>query len=1236
MKLGYKAALYLIVLNILTPKSADACLPQVNWGSTVSFCQGNSFTLNAANPNSTYVWSTGASSPSISVTTSGTYWVSVTNPCGTTSDTIQVIVDSPVNVNLGPDRAICNGSSTQLSVPFSPSSTYYWQNGFTGHQLNVTQAGTYHVSVTNACGTYRDTVVISVDNPQTVALGQDIINCSGNPTILQIPSGLTGKVRWSNGSKGNSLAVNASGKYWVKVTNACGVAADTVNVAFVGPGKLFNTDTILFCNSGSLTLTSPVGTGAHLWSNNATTNSIQITQPGKYWLTVGLPCGTFSDTIYLIGSTSNQVNLGPDVVLCPGDSVMLDAGNPGSQFLWQNGATSRTIKTDTAGKFWVGADNGCGYVYDTVNVSIDPFPSPAIPDTVYTCQGTPGTVDAGSWGTQTIYLWSDNSTSQINSSLGLGSHWVTVSNQCSSFTKNFIVKSISPVSFDLGNDTTFCNGQIILRSRVPIEGNSFLWSKGGNTTQNLTVNKSGTYWLQVTNACGVFTDTIRVTIIEKPSEIVQDTIYKCPGSRVTLRISAAPYNTYNWSNGGLSYKINVTAPGKYWFSASNQCFSTTDTVYVIDRNDMKFSMGKDTTLCRPDFLRIYFNQPNIDSVVFQNGQTKTSAKIRNSGTYWATAYGSCGTITDTINVIINDPAEEKLKDTTFCGTGSVVLDAAQPQATSYLWNTNATTSSITVNTIGWYYVDITTPCGTLRDSAYVNAVAPLPSINLGSDTLFCAGQLTLDPGSYPNARYSWSTNDTSRTITVSQSGTYYVEVTNSCNTVTDTINVVVTGPPQMVLGNNVKFCGGSTLNLNAQNPGCTYLWNNGDTTQNFSVTAAGKYWVTVTNACGVITDTINVIVENPLNSLHLGKDTAICMGDSILLDTQIPGVFTKWKGGSNMPSIYVKQTGDYWVEVSNSCGSWKDTVHVEVLDVPTFSLGGDTTICAAGGTLLLQAPQNMTSYLWKDGSTSPSFLATSAGKYWVTVANKCFSYTDTIIITEDFPISINLGPDTTLCYGETLELSANLQHQNFKWSNTNSSLPTQTVTESGAYWLSATNSCGVFSDTIYVEFEKPINTATIDTTICDGDVATFDLSEITEDFTWYDGKKDKIRQFDREGDYTITLNNQCGAFTRTYRVNLSYCECPFFVANAFTPNGDGNNDEFKVGHSCDLSEYNIQIFNRWGQMVYEGHNADEGWDGTYNGTEAAVGIYTYRIAYKWYVYGVDHVKEHTGTITLMR
>src|SRR5690606_6752406 len=184
MKFRYKAILCLIVLTLLMPFSSKACVPVINWSQSVSFCQGNSLTLSAANANSTYAWSTGASTPSITISTPGTYWVSVTNQCGTTSDTIDVIIDAPINVNLGADRAICSQSSTTLSVPLLGNTIYQWSNGSGANQITVNTAGQYWVSATNACGTYVDTINITVDNPQQLSLGPDIINCSITSAVL--------------------------------------------------------------------------------------------------------------------------------------------------------------------------------------------------------------------------------------------------------------------------------------------------------------------------------------------------------------------------------------------------------------------------------------------------------------------------------------------------------------------------------------------------------------------------------------------------------------------------------------------------------------------------------------------------------------------------------------------------------------------------------------------------------------------------------------------------------------------------------------------------------------------------------------------------------------------------------------------------------------------------------------------------------------------------------------------
>ena len=938
MKQGYKAILYLIVLTVLTPKFAEACKPQINWGSSVSFCQGNSFTLNAANPNATYLWSTGATTSSISVSTSGTYWVTVTNPCGTASDTIQVIVDKPVQVNLGPDRAFCAGSSTLLSVPFSPSATYLWQDGSTNNTFNATQSGTYYVSVTNACGTFRDTVVLTQDLPQTVSLGGDVVNCTNNPTVLQLPASITGTILWSDSTHGHSLSANHSGTYWVSVTNACGTQSDTIHVTFVNTGQLFSADSLIFCSNSNQTLTSPVPNANVLWSTGSTASTITITQPGTYWLKLVLPCGTFYDTVEYVQAAGISVNLGPDLDLCAGHTLTLNAGNPGSQYLWSTGSNSPVQNVSSAGTYWVGVNNGCGFVYDSINITVTPLPNPQFADTIYVCQGSSPTLDAGSWGPQSGYIWSNGIATRVNSSLSVGAQWVKAYNQCDTVTEHFYIKPQSVLNLNLGRDTTFCGGSINLYSHANPVGNQIEWSNGASTP-NIQVGSTGTYWVKVTNACGTFSDTINLVINHAPYRIVPDTLYKCSGAGIWINTRANPNTTYLWNTGATSNRVFVTMPGKYWLDAYSVCDTLHDTVYVKDFNPPSFDLGPDTTFCSPASLTLNLANISADSVVWSTGARTTALVVVQRGTYWATAYNRCGSFTDTIHVIVNRRPVKKLQDTSFCSASSVVLNASQNQAISYLWSNGATTPSITVSSSGWYYVDITSICSTIRDSAYVNKVNPLPQIHLGSDTIFCAGTLTLNPGSFPNAIYSWQNGATTQTFKVRHSGTYFVTVTNSCNSVSDTINVLITGPPQMVLGNSVKFCGGSTLHLNAQNPGCTYVWNDGSTNQDLSVTQGGKYWVTISNACGTITDSINVIVEAPLNQFSLGGDTIICKGDSILLDTKSPGVYTKWKNGSNHSSIYVKQTGDYWVEVSNSCGSWDDTIHVEVQDIPQLFTG---------------------------------------------------------------------------------------------------------------------------------------------------------------------------------------------------------------------------------------------------------------------------------------------------------
>src|SRR5690606_34773751 len=101
-------------------------------------------------------------------------------------------------------------------------------------------------------------------------------------------------------------------------------------------------------------------------------------------------------------------------------------------------------------------------------------------------------------------------------------------------------------------------------------------------------------------------------------------------------------------------------------------------------------------------------------------------------------------------------------------------------------------------------------------------------------------------------------------------------------------------------------------------------------------------------------------------------------------------------------------------------------------------------------------------------------------------------------------------------------------------------------------------------------------------------------------------------------------------------VDELYCDCPMMIPNAFSPNGDGVNDVFKPGlpGACPVSDYKMQIYNRWGQMVYVGHLPEDGWDGTVSGKPADAGVYYYQLFMRTGLRGVEQVKQ--GEFILLR
>ena len=241
------------------------------------------------------------------------------------------------------------------------------------------------------------------------------------------------------------------------------------------------------------------------------------------------------------------------------------------------------------------------------------------------------------------------------------------------------------------------------------------------------------------------------------------------------------------------------------------------------------------------------------------------------------------------------------------------------------------------------------PC---RNDTFTKKVTIDPfTVDLGPDKAICADSLfLLDPQAGAGKQYKWQDNSSLPTLSSTVPGLYWVEVSRtdgSCKT-RDSILISSKPNPLVNLGRDSLLCENNTLALDATNPGATYNWQDNSTTPVFTVSKAGRYFVTVDlNGCRA-SDTI-VVHTKYLPRVFMVTETGICPG----MEIQLTPVYRYnenaqylWSNGSNEPSTMAQTTGDYRVDVSNDCGTTSASIRLYngacQLYVPTaFTPNGD-------------------------------------------------------------------------------------------------------------------------------------------------------------------------------------------------------------------------------------------------------------------------------------------------------
>jgi gliding motility-associated-like protein len=1234
-----------VILNYMngcTPQSdtiyiIDKVPVNISMGNNVTTCIGGSVNISVT-PNSgtfpyTYSWNNSAgnnSSATVTPTVTTTYIVTVTDLCGSTATGSQIVTISSLTTNAGNDQIICSGNGASLSA--TNGGTYLWSNSGNTSTIIVTPiiTTTYIVTVTSGTCVAVDSVVVNVVQMPSANAGIDNSVCSlVNQLQATASVGIgtwtvtgPGAITFSNVNSSNSnVTASVYGNYvftWTENNgNGC-VSSDNVNYIFAqtpianagldGSSCQLNYPLQAAPSVGIGTWSQLSGPGTSTFVNShLATTIVTVSIAGNYnfqWVELNSAICSDTDNVAIIFNAQPVANAGIDGQTCS---------------LSFNLVAIPSVGTEN----WLQV-SGPG---------ISSFVSSSSPVTTVTVSVQ------GSY----VYSWTENN------------------NGCTS-TDNVSIGFASQPSTNAGIDSTACSLTFVLNAIPSIGVGTWTYTGPGiaafsdihNANSSVVVNASGTYvfiWTENNGLGCIASDSVSISFSQPIANAGQN-ISLCQLNANLSAIPSVGLGTWSQTSGaGTITFANVNDPntlatasqqGIYvlqWQENNGSSCSSSDNVTAIFTSMPNANAGIDTMLCSQSCTMSAISSigtgtwsqlsgPGIS--IFSNVNSASSVlNVTNFGTYtylWNENNNNGCFDNDTLVIIFNYIPTSDFQFTEincFNSNATVTYTGTGTSSSNFNWNFGSA-NIISGSGIGPYVINYTTS-GTFPISLQVSqnsCISALSSqnvtnpteiiVNHSSSNVTCFGYsngtiaTNVTGGAMPFT-YLWSNSSVFSSLTNVSEGIYIVTITdnNGCNVID---NVTIYQPAKLVIDINEYYaiCSDSSVIIGSSATGgvfpYSYLWNNGLSSDYISVSpdTTTIYTVIATDANGCSSSSnATVLVYPELNLTAFTSIDSICPGEMITISASASGgngIYSFFLNGeiSSLPIvIYPNATQSYQLMVKDGCYSTIKNIPVVVYPSPPNNPLSDRV----DGCLPLSVQyneqstsSNLTTYYWNFGDGEAA-------------------YTQNPLHVFNTAGTFDIALITTNIYG----------------CKTNNVI-TNWIT---VYPLPE----AMFESTPeYASIIKPI-------------ISFDNYSTLAESVIWYFGDGDSSSIYNPThiyptspvGIYDVTLIvfSAYGCTDTIYGNVEIKDEFSFYAPSAFSPDNDGKNELFFVtGNGIDLNSFNIAVFDRWGEVIFESNDILNGWDGKVKNRELApVGTYTWFAKFRDFK-GVAH--EKAGPVTLIR